>query len=60
MFNVTNSYSNREKYVIHPEKSTILVKIPPKRSTVDWILGDKEVSVSKTTTHLGMIRSVKN
>ncbi|CAC5378829.1 unnamed protein product [Mytilus coruscus] len=63
MLNVTSSYANREKYVIHPEKSPILMKIPPKRSnitTLDWKLGDKEVSVSKTTTHLGIIRSVKN
>ncbi|CAC5387499.1 unnamed protein product [Mytilus coruscus] len=39
------------------------MKIPPKRSNIttsDWKLGDKEVSVSKTTTHVGIIRSVKN
>ncbi|VDH94176.1 Hypothetical predicted protein [Mytilus galloprovincialis] len=63
MLNVANSYANREKYVIHPEKSTILMKIPPKRSNTtssDWKLGDNEVSVSKTTTHLGIIRSEKN
>ncbi|VDI66492.1 Hypothetical predicted protein [Mytilus galloprovincialis] len=55
--------ANREKYVIHPEKSTILMKIPPKRSNTtssDWKLGDNEVSVSKTTTHLGINRSEKN
>ncbi|XP_063399666.1 complement C1q-like protein 4 [Mytilus trossulus] len=39
------------------------MKIPPKRSnttSLDWKLGDKEVSVSKPTTHLGIIRSEKN
>jgi hypothetical protein len=28
MLDVTNSFANREKYVIHPEKSTIIMRIP--------------------------------
>jgi hypothetical protein len=36
----------------------------PKKSTrfevTDWKLGDKEVSISQTTTHLGILRSTKN
>jgi hypothetical protein len=47
--------ANREKYVIHPEKSTIIMRIPKKSirfEATDLKLGDKEVSISQTTTHL--------
>ena len=63
MLDVTNSFANREKYVIHPEKSTIIVRIPKKCTRIevtDWKLGDKEVSISQTATHLGILRSTKN
>jgi hypothetical protein len=63
MLDVTNSFANREKYVIHPEKSTIIMRIPKKSTcfeVTDWKLGDKEVSISQTTTHLGILRSTKN
>ena len=63
MLDVTNSFANREKYVIHPEKSTIIMRIPKKSTrfeVTDWKLGDKEVSISQTTTHLGILRSTRN
>jgi hypothetical protein len=63
MLDVTNSFANREKYVIHPEKSTIIMRIPKKCTrfeVTDWKLGDKEVSISQSTTHLGILRSTKN
>jgi hypothetical protein len=46
MLDVTNSFANREKYVIYPEKSTIILRIPKKSTrfeVTDWKLGDKEV-----------------
>jgi hypothetical protein len=52
-----------KKYVIHPEKSTIIMRIPMKSTrfeVTDWKLGDKEVSISQTATHLGILRSTKN
>ena len=52
MLDVTNSFANREKYVIHPEKSTIIMRIPKKSTrfeVTDWKLGDKEISISQTT-----------
>ena len=57
MLDVTNSFVNRKKYVIHPEKSTIIMRIPKKSTRFevsDWKLGDKEVSISQTTTHLAL------
>jgi hypothetical protein len=63
MLDVTNSFANREKYVIHPEKSTIIMRIPKKSTrfeVTDWKLGDKEVSISQTTAHLGILRSTRN
>ena len=62
MLDVINSFANREKYVIHPEKSTIM-RIPKKSTrfeVTDWKLGDKEVSISQTATHLGILCSTKN
>jgi hypothetical protein len=44
--------------MIHPEKSTIIMRIPKKSTrfeVTDWKLGDKEVSISQTTTHLGIL-----
>jgi hypothetical protein len=41
MLDVTNSFANREKYVIHPEKSTIIIRIPKKSTrfeATDWKL----------------------
>ena len=58
MLDVTNSFANREKYVIHPDKSTIIMRIPKKSirfEVTDWKLGNKEVSISQTTTHLGIL-----
>jgi hypothetical protein len=63
MLDVTNSFANREKYVIHPEKSTIIIRIPKKSTrfeVTDWKLGDKEVKISQTATHLGILRSTRN
>jgi hypothetical protein len=65
MPDVTNSFANREKYVIHPEKSTIIMRIPKKSTRFevsDWKLDDKEVSISQTTTHLTLdiLRSTRN
>lgn len=63
MLNVAYAYANREKYIIHPEKSCILKKVHPRKvSSVysNWKLGDCEVTVSQSATHLGILRSCKN
>jgi len=60
MLNLTNSFANRERYIIHPDKSTVLIKIPsktPKAKISDWKLGDKKIAISESATHLGLIRS---
>ena len=41
MLNLTNSFANRERYIIHPDKSTVLIKI----------------AISESATHLGLVRS---
>ena len=60
MLNLTNSFANRERYIIHTDKSTVLIKISsktPKAKISDWKLGDKEIAISESATHLGLIRS---
>lgn len=62
MLDMTNTFANRERYIIHPEKSTILMRVPSNRSTAestDWKLGDSEVSISDTAKHLGILRENK-
>jgi hypothetical protein len=55
LLDVTNPFANREKYVIHPEKSTIIMRIPKKSTrfeVTDWKLGDKEVSISQSWKYI--------
>ena len=60
MLDIAYSYANRERYVIHPEKSVIIKRILPRNhreKLTEWKLGDMELSLSSNATHLGLTRS---
>ena len=63
MLNIANQYSCDHRYTIHPEKSTALSKFKSLKSSVqptEWMLGEAPLSIAEQTTHLGLIRAVKN
>ncbi len=61
MLNCCNTYANKHRYSINPSKSTITAcskrKLPTSKSDVSWSLGDCEIPITTTYTHLGLERS---
>ena len=60
MLDITYRYANRERYIIHPEKSLFIRRYVPRgyiESFSDWRLGDSELTISTDATHVGIIRS---
>ena len=57
MLDIAYPYANRERYVIHPEKSVIIKRILPRNhreKLTDWKLGDMKMSLYSNATHLGL------
>ncbi|KAK3097352.1 hypothetical protein FSP39_008944 [Pinctada imbricata] len=60
MLDISYKYANRERYIIHPEKSVLMRRFIPKgyqETMSDWKLGDTEISISTNATHVGILRS---
>ncbi|KAK3105993.1 hypothetical protein FSP39_010445 [Pinctada imbricata] len=60
---IAEQYANRERYIIHPEKSVMIRKFIPRNYTEvfsTWTVNDAELSVSTSTTHLGITRTTSD
>ncbi|KAK3099305.1 hypothetical protein FSP39_002387 [Pinctada imbricata] len=60
---IAEQYANRERYIIHPEKSVMIRKFIPRNYTEvfsPWTVNDAELSVSTSTTHLGITRTTSD
>ena len=60
---IAYKYANRERYIIHPEKSAIIRKYLPRNcveTSSTWTLGEQELSQVSKSTHLGLIRSTSD
>ena len=59
--NIVNDYAIAHKYIIHPNKSTVSVQYPGRKSkTVDvmvWHLDDNEIPTTDSFVHLGITRA---
>ena len=65
MLKVVEAYASRERYNIHPSKSTALVyysKTPNEilQESNPWSMNGKSLQISSKCTHLGMIRSTES
>jgi hypothetical protein len=60
MLHLAYDYSADERYIIHPNKTTITVTGDPRKTgnytTLEWKLGENTVSLSPKFTHLGIDR----
>ena len=57
MLDVQADYANKQRYLLSEQKSSILVFNDKSESSNVWTINDKPVTVSKSATHLGIIRS---
>ena len=57
MLDVQADYANKQRYLLSEQKSSILVFNDKPESSNVWTINDKPVTVSKSATHLGIIRN---
>lgn len=63
MLNITTEYANRNRYVLHPEKSVVMIFNPvceDKNLYTKWHINKKPLPVVTNLTHLGINRNNKN
>lgn len=63
MLNIAYAYSQEHRYIIHPNKSIAITRIPTtqtKSLSTDWFLGTSDLPIEPTATHLGLVRCAKN
>ena len=63
MLNITAEYANKERYILHPEKSVVMVFNATDSSSgmyTNWSLNDEPLQSVHSFTHLGINRNAKN
>ena len=64
MFNLGHRFAGERRYKIHPLKTTLVTRVSTKTSRIkdkdkEWYMGDKVLTESSKTEHLGILRSSK-
>ena len=63
MLNITAEYANKERYILHPEKSVVMIFNATDSSSdmyTNWSLNDEPLQSVHSFTHLGINRNTKN
>lgn len=66
LLSVGKTNTGVERFVIHPQKSSVVLKRNPRSSkacadsTEEWYLGSTVIPLSTQATHLGVVRAEKN
>ena len=54
MTDITSAHSSRNRYTVHPIKTTLTTERVPKHTCTDILLGDKKLQTTNQYTHLGV------